>query len=44
MFRYGMREILKRLAQEFELILFTSGAYEYAHAAVDLIEREERYF
>ena len=33
MFRPDMRKMLKKLSQEFELILFTSSIPEYANAA-----------
>lgn len=44
MFRTDMRKMLRCLAKEFELILFTSSAPEYAHAAIDFIEGRERFF
>jgi len=36
--------MLRRLRQHFELILFTSGESTYAHAALNKLEQEEKFF
>lgn len=44
MFRPDMRKMLRKLSQEFELILFTSSIPEYANAAIDFIEGGQQIF
>jgi len=44
MFRPQMRTMLRRLAKEFELILFTSSHCDYAQAAIEAIEGKETFF
>jgi len=39
-----MHKMLKKLSQHFELILYTSGESNYAHAAINCIEEEQKYF
>jgi TFIIF-interacting CTD phosphatase-like protein len=42
--RPGVRQMLRRLAMHFELVLFTSSINEYANSAIDFIEGKEKYF
>lgn len=44
MLRPDARKMLRRLAKEFELILFTSSIADYANSAIDFIEGKERFF
>ena len=39
-----MKEMLSQLKQHFELILFTSAAKDYGNLAIDIMEKDEKYF
>jgi TFIIF-interacting CTD phosphatase-like protein len=39
-----MRSMLRRLVEHFELIVFTSSDPDYAMAAIDIMEGNEKYF
>lgn len=39
-----MHRMLKKLADHFELIVYTSGETNYANAAIDCIEKHKKYF
>ncbi|CDW83768.1 nli interacting factor-like phosphatase family protein [Stylonychia lemnae] len=43
-FRPYLRQMLKRLSQHFELIVYTSGEAEYAKSCINAIEGNESYF
>lgn len=43
-FRPFMHKMLEKLAEEFELIVFTSGEPNYANAAIDCIEKNQKFF
>eukprot|EP00347_Sterkiella_histriomuscorum_P007194 403349905 len=43
-FRPFLRKMLRILSQNFELIAYTSGDYEYAKSALNAIERNETFF
>jgi len=43
-FRPYLRDMLRQLKQDFELILFTSGQRDYANKIIDLIEKDEKFF